>query len=85
MKLALTQAILGALITLSAVLDALFGLPSQFRSGNMVIEVNWSPAFGARQLLFSLIVLLLGLAMLGCGIAQMRRARRDQPPVSPNH
>jgi len=79
MKLAVTQIILGILATVSAVFEFFYGLPTAFSSGNMILEVMWSPQVVLLHYLYVSLFLVVGLFMLGLGIAKSRLLRGKSP------
>jgi hypothetical protein len=93
MKLALTQIISGAIITISAVLYSICGLPSDglpttvripdFPNADTFFLVHVMPAswISSIHIVFSLVFLLLGLAVLGVGIAQFTKARNNRGAI----
>jgi hypothetical protein len=92
MKLALSQIISGAIITISAVLYSIYGLPSDgfpttvripdFPNADTFVLVHVMPAdwVSSLHIVFAIVFPLLGLAVLGVGIAQYIKARNASLP-----
>jgi predicted phage tail protein len=72
MKLALSQIISGALITLFALLPVTYGGPIKY-SGASYPSLVW----------YKICIVALGLTMLGVGIAQYIKARKHQDERRP--
>lgn len=87
MKLAITQMVLGALIAEAAFISSRWGFPTEFtvlapepaaEGAETFITVMANP--GTMQVVAQVCAFLafgLGLAVLGCGIAQFLKARRS--------
>jgi hypothetical protein len=79
MKLAITQMVLGALVAVFAFIVTNSGFPTQFtlpadESGVEHILFIY-PTLSLAQV-SAFLALVLGLAVLGCGIAQFLKARK---------
>ena len=83
MKLAITETILGAVITIMAGILSFWYLPGQYSlrlagTDDMLRMVFFNP--GPNTIIAHSIVItmiFLGLAVLGCGIFQIMRSRRS--------
>ena len=81
MKLAITQMVLGALVAAASFISTRWGFPTQFtfppdESGMVrMVEVFPGPMQAVAHM-SAFLALGLGLAVLGCGIAQYLKARR---------
>ena len=77
MKLAIVQITLGALITAAAIFISVWGFPNPYHiklPDGMEVLVFSAPA--TRLVIISGATVLLGLAVLGCGTAQLIKSRR---------
>ena len=80
MKLAISQIALGTLMTAVAVLTFLNGFPTMFSlSGNSIVSILWTSEIGMRHFIYAAVFFVLGLAVVGCGIMQLIRARVQKP------
>lgn len=81
MKLAVAQMVLGVLVTAASFISTRWGFPTQFtfspdESGMVrIVEVFPGPPQVIAHM-SAFLALGLGLAVLGCGIAQFWKARR---------
>jgi hypothetical protein len=81
MKLAIVQIVLGALVTAFSIVVTSSGFPTQFtlpvdESGTQVIVEVYPRMTFANISAF--LTLALGLAVFGCGIAQLLKARASK-------
>jgi hypothetical protein len=79
MRLAITQIILGALVAVFAYVVGTTGFPTQFTlpadESGMITTVFVFPTMSAAQIC-ALLAFFVGLAVVGCGIAQLIKSRR---------
>jgi hypothetical protein len=76
-KLAIAQITLGVLITAAAIFISVWGYPNPYHitlPDGMEMHIFGAPA--TRLVIISVATILLGLAVLGCGTAQLIKARR---------
>lgn len=87
MKLSIVQIVLGAMVAVFSFISTRWGFPTQFtcpadENGlERVLFVNPGPMQVTAQV-SAFLAILLGLAVVGCGIAQFLKARRIRRAAS---
>jgi hypothetical protein len=78
MKLAITQIILGVLVAVFSIIVISTGFPTQFTlpadESGIMVTVFVYPSLSFAQV-GAFLAMLLGLAVVGCGIAQLAKSR----------
>jgi hypothetical protein len=81
MRLAIVQIVLGVLvavfsiIVISQAFPTQFALPAEESGMQVILDVYPTTSFAQVS---AFLALFLGLAVVGCGIAQLRKARRPK-------